>query len=79
MWNILSILLIVFFVYLVVREFRQRRIITEFLNDKDNIVKVNQIIQKHANDKTALDKIKADFNLSGSIANNVLSFVKRIN
>ncbi|WP_105956791.1 hypothetical protein [Apilactobacillus quenuiae] len=80
MFNIFSILLIVVVVvYGIVREFRERQTLTDFLNDKDNVLKVNSIIQKHSDDKTAVDKIKDDFNLNNAVATDVFAFVQKMN
>ncbi|TPR13203.1 hypothetical protein [Apilactobacillus timberlakei] len=79
MWNILSILLVVFVVYAVVKEVRERRILTDFLNDKENVLKVNKIIQNQSDDKVAVDKIKDDFDLNNAVATDVFAFVQKIN
>lgn len=79
MWNILSILLVVFVVYAVVKEVRERRILTDFLNDKENVLKVNKIIQNQSDDKDAVDKIKDDFDLNNAVATDVFAFVQKIN
>ncbi|GAA6237635.1 hypothetical protein [Apilactobacillus micheneri] len=79
MWNILSVLLVVFVVYAVVKEVRERRILTDFLNDKENVLKVNKIIQNQSDDKDAVDKIKDDFDLNNAVATDVFAFVQKIN
>ncbi|UQS84805.1 hypothetical protein MOO46_06045 [Apilactobacillus apisilvae] len=79
MWNIFSILLIIFVVYCVVKEFRERQEITDFLNDKSNVLKVNAIIQNHTDDKMAVDKIKDDFNLNNAVATDIFAFVQKMN
>ncbi|TPR26293.1 hypothetical protein DY037_00630 [Apilactobacillus micheneri] len=79
MWNILAVLLVVFVVYAVVKEVRERRILTDFLNDKENVLKVNKIIQNQSDDKDAVDKIKDDFDLNNAVATDVFAFVQKIN
>ncbi|TPR43928.1 hypothetical protein DY124_04865 [Apilactobacillus micheneri] len=79
MWNILSVLLVVFVVYAVVKEVRERRILTDFLNDKENVLKVNKIIQNQSDDKDAVDKIKDNFDLNNAVATDVFAFVQKIN
>ncbi|TPR19193.1 hypothetical protein [Apilactobacillus timberlakei] len=79
MWNLLSILLVVSVIYGIVKEVRERRILTDFLNNKENVLKVNKIIQNQSDDKDAVDKIKDDFDLNNAVATDVFAFVQKIN
>ncbi|TPR14250.1 hypothetical protein [Apilactobacillus timberlakei] len=79
MWNLLSILLVVSVIYGIVKEVRERRILTDFLNNKENVLKVNKIIQDQSDDKDAVDKIKDDFDLNNAVATDVFAFVQKIN